>query len=196
MNLSPETYVANGSWKALLGCVLRFRFFFFSKLIACSLIWPLSVTTKIKKAEKKSGNAGKRIEYELPRLVANIEKQLVQRDVLAILDNYKGRCREELKRELEHGRGICGQATPSGSDRLESPARFCDDVGCLTRRAIGCHPRGRNKRLLGFACLKFQLLYNGQTSRFERIKYRKRYAVVYWDAICFWRYVVVIGSEH
>ena len=44
----------------------------------------------------------KKIEYELPRLVATIEKTLIHnRDVLGILDNYKEGAGPELKRELE-----------------------------------------------------------------------------------------------
>ena len=57
---------------------------------------------EIKKVSKAIKERRKKIEYELPRLVANIEKTLVHsRDVLAILDAYKETAGPELKRELE-----------------------------------------------------------------------------------------------
>jgi hypothetical protein len=78
--------------------------FFFNKLIAglivlCAII--LYVNNS-KKVANRIRDKRKKIEYELPRLVATIEKTLTHnRDVLGILDAYKDGAGPELKRELE-----------------------------------------------------------------------------------------------
>lgn len=104
MNLSPEQYVANGIVKALFVGVFAIPFLFFSKIITL-LIVICAVCLYInesKKVRNKIKERRQRIEYELPRLVANIEKTLVHsRDVLSILDTYKDTAGPELRRELE-----------------------------------------------------------------------------------------------
>ncbi len=104
MNISPEMHVANSIVKAALVGILAVPVFFIFPLmtpvvIALSIYMYFhekkGVTNRIK-AKRKA------IEYELPRFVSHIEKTLKHnRDVLAILDNYKETAGPELKSELE-----------------------------------------------------------------------------------------------
>lgn len=104
MNLSPEQYVANGIVKALFVGVFAIPVFFFSKLLAgvivvCAICIYINESKKVRNRIKEKRL---KIEYELPRLVANIEKTLVHsRDVLSILDSYRESAGEELRRELD-----------------------------------------------------------------------------------------------
>ena len=104
MDMTPEQYVANGIVKALFVGVFAIPFLFFSKIISV-LIIICAVCLYInesKKVSNKIKDRRRKIEYELPRLVANIEKTLVHsRDVLSILDTYKDSAGPELKRELD-----------------------------------------------------------------------------------------------
>ena len=104
MNMTPEMYVADNIVKSLFIGVFAFPVFFFSKLIAalivlCAIILYVNNSKKVANRIKEKR---KKIEYELPRLVATIEKTLIHsRDVLGILDAYKDGAGPELKRELE-----------------------------------------------------------------------------------------------
>ena len=104
MDMSPEMYVADNIVKSLLIGVFAIPIFFFNKIIAglvvfCAIILYINNS---KRVANRIRDKRKRIEYELPRLVATIEKTLIHnRDVLGILDNYKDGAGPELKRELE-----------------------------------------------------------------------------------------------
>ena len=104
MVMSPEMYVADNIVKSLLIGVFAIPIFFFNKIIAglvvfCAIILYINNS---KRVANRIRDKRKRIEYELPRLVATIEKTLVHnRDVLGILDAYKDGASPELKRELE-----------------------------------------------------------------------------------------------
>ena len=104
MDMSPEMYVADNIVKSLLIGVFAIPIFFFNKIIAglvvfCAIILYINNS---KRVANRIRDKRKRIEYELPRLVATIEKTLVHnRDVLGILDAYKDGASPELKRELE-----------------------------------------------------------------------------------------------
>ena len=104
MNMTPEMYVADNIVKSLFIGIFAIPVFFFNKLIAglivlCAII--LYVNNS-KKVANRIRDKRKKIEYELPRLVATIEKTLTHnRDVLGILDAYKDAAGLELKRELE-----------------------------------------------------------------------------------------------
>ena len=104
MDMSPEMYVADNIVKSLLIGVFAIPIFFFNKIIAglvvfCAIILYINNSKRVANRIK---DKRKRIEYELPRLVATIEKTLVHnRDVLGILDAYKDGASPELKRELE-----------------------------------------------------------------------------------------------
>ena len=104
INMTPEMYTANAIVKAGFIALFAIPVVFLSKLLAV-FIFVIAVVmyfAEIKKVGKAIRERRKKIEYELPRLVANIEKTLVHsRDVLAILDNYKDTAGPELKRELE-----------------------------------------------------------------------------------------------
>ena len=104
MNMTPEMYVADNIVKSLFIGVFAIPVFFFSKLIAalivlCAIILYVNNSKKVANRIKEKR---KKIEYDLPILVATIEKTLIHsRDVLGILDAYKDGAGPELKRELE-----------------------------------------------------------------------------------------------
>ena len=104
MNMTPEMYVADNIVKSLFIGIFAIPVFFFNKLIAglivlCAIILYVNNSKKVANRIK---DKRKKIEYELPRLVATIEKTLTHnRDVLGILDAYKDGAGPELKRELE-----------------------------------------------------------------------------------------------
>ena len=104
MNISPEMHVANSIVKAALVGIFAVPVFFIFPLMTPVVI-ALSIYMYF---HEKRGVANrikakrKAIEYELPRFVSHIEKTLKHnRDVLAILDNYKETAGPELKSELE-----------------------------------------------------------------------------------------------
>lgn len=104
MSMSPEQYVANAIVKALFIGVFAIPFLFFAPVIS-ALVAVIAVVIYFSEY-KKVGNVIKekrrRIEYELPRLVSNIDKTLTHsRDVLGILDSYREHAGEKLRRELD-----------------------------------------------------------------------------------------------
>ena len=104
MKETPEHYVANAIVKALFIGVFAVPFLFFAPLLSLVivLIAVYIYFGEYKKAGSIIKEKRKRIEYELPRLVANIDKKLVHsRDVLGILENYKDSAGEDLRKELE-----------------------------------------------------------------------------------------------
>ncbi len=104
MTVSPEQYVANAIVKALFIGAFAIPFLFFAPIISLIVI-AIAIAIyfgEYKKVGKIIKEKRRKIEYELPRLVSNIDKTLVHsRDVLGILDSYKEHAGEELKRELE-----------------------------------------------------------------------------------------------
>ena len=104
MDMTPEMYVADNIVKSLFIGVFAIPVFFFNKLIAALIVFCAVILyiNNSKKVANRIRDKRKKIEYELPRLVATIEKTLIHnRDVLGILDNYKEGAGPELKRELE-----------------------------------------------------------------------------------------------
>ena len=198
MDLSPEQYVANGIVKALLVGVFATPFLFFSNIIAL-LILICAVCLYVnesKKVRKRIQDRRKKIEYELPRLVANIEKTLVHsRDVLAILDTYKESAGPELRHELE----ITVADMRSGNyevalTRLESRvgSSMMSDV---TRGLIGVIRGDETSVYWGSLVLKFSD-YQRQNLKNEANKVPKRIRKLSMVMlICFTLiYVVVIGQ--
>lgn len=104
MKESPEQYTANAVVKACLIGVFAIPFLFFAPIVSV-LIAIISVVLyflEIGKVSQKIKEKRRKIEYELPRLVANIEKSLYHsRDVVGILEAYRDIAGDELKRELE-----------------------------------------------------------------------------------------------
>ena len=104
INMTPEMYTANAIVKAGFVALFAVPLLFFSRPLALLVLGIAAFLYyfEIRKVGKAIRERRKKIEYELPRLVANIEKTLVHsRDVLAILDAYKETAGAELKRELE-----------------------------------------------------------------------------------------------
>lgn len=104
VNMTPEMYTANAIVKAGFVALFAVPLLFFSRLLALLVLGIAAFLYyfEIRKVGKAIRERRKKIENELPRLVANIEKTLVHsRDVLAILDAYKETAGAELKRELE-----------------------------------------------------------------------------------------------
>lgn len=104
MKMTPEQYVAQCLVKAGLVGVCGIPLLFFSKAVACALFFMAVMLyfSEYRKVGKRIGERRRKIEYELPRLAANIEKSLVHsRDVLGILDAYRESAGKELRGELE-----------------------------------------------------------------------------------------------
>lgn len=198
MDMSPEQYVANGIVKALFVGVFAIPFLFFAKVISVVII--ICAVCLYINESKKVGNKIKerrrKIEYELPRLVANIEKTLTHsRDVLAILDNYKDTAGPELKRELE----ITVADMRSGNyevalTRLESRVGS-SMMSDITRGLIGVIRGDETAVYWGSLALKFedfqrQNLKNEANKAPKRIRKLSMVMLICFMAI----YVVVIGS--
>ena len=104
MDLSPEMFKANCIVKACLIGVFA---------VPVAFIFPLFVPVVLflavflyrmesKSVSKRIKAKRERIEYELPRLVSNIEKTLAHnRDVLYMLESYAPNAGPELKHELK-----------------------------------------------------------------------------------------------
>lgn len=104
MNLSPEQYAANAIVKALFIGVFAIPFLFFAPIISgiIAVIAAAIYFSEYKKVGKVIQEKRRKIEYELPRLVSNIDKTLTHsRDVLGILDSYREHAGDELRRELD-----------------------------------------------------------------------------------------------
>ena len=104
MTQTPEQFVAENIVRAGVVAVLAVPVAFVSKflavllLVAAVLLYRLGSMT----LRKKIGARRTRIELELPRFVANIEKTLPHsRDVLAMLESYRTGAGEEFGRELD-----------------------------------------------------------------------------------------------
>ena len=104
MTQTPEQFVAENIVRAGTVAVLAVPVAFVSKflavllLVAAVLFYRLGSMT----LRKKIGARRARIELELPRFVANIEKALPHsRDVLAMLESYRTGAGEEFGRELD-----------------------------------------------------------------------------------------------
>lgn len=104
ITLSPEMHIANSIVKSLLIGILAVPVFFIFPLLT-PLVIALAVAMYFKSSKgvaDRIKEKRRRIEYELPRLVAHIDKTLKHnRDVLYILDNYKENAGPDMKRELE-----------------------------------------------------------------------------------------------
>lgn len=104
MTQTPEQFVSENLVRAGTVAVLAVPVAFLSKflavllLVAAILLYRLGSMT----LRKKIGARRARIELELPRFVANIEKTLPHsRDVLAMLESYRTGAGEEFGRELD-----------------------------------------------------------------------------------------------
>ena len=103
MDISPEMFRANAIVKAMLVGVMVIPTAFIFPLL-CPIVLFLAVflyMLEIKSVSKRIQGKRTKIEYELPRLVFNIEKTLKHsRDVLYMLESYAKTAGPELKHEL------------------------------------------------------------------------------------------------
>ena len=102
-NIIPETYVAQTVAKGgiyLIGIVPSL-FIFPPLAIAFILICVKVIFDEIHRVEKLLKEKREAIEFELPRLVLNIEQELkASRDVIRIIEKHKEKAGEGLKQEL------------------------------------------------------------------------------------------------
>lgn len=104
MDLTPEMFRANAIVKALLIGIMAIPMAFIFPLL-CPVVLFLAVflyNMEIKSVSKRIQGKRAKIEYELPRLVFNIEKTLKHnRDVLYMLESYSKTAGPEMKHELD-----------------------------------------------------------------------------------------------
>ena len=104
MTQTPEQFVAENIVRAGTVAVLAVPVAFLSKFLALLLLAAAVLLYRLGSMtlRKKIGARRARIELELPRFVANIEKTLPHsRDVLAMLESYRTGAGEEFGRELD-----------------------------------------------------------------------------------------------
>lgn len=104
MAQTPEQFVAENIVRAGMVAVLAVPVAFLSKFLAVLLLAAAILLYRLGSMalRKKIGARRARIELELPRFVANIEKTLPHsRDVLAMLESYRTGAGEEFGRELD-----------------------------------------------------------------------------------------------
>lgn len=104
MDVTPEKYKADAIVKALLIGVLAVPVGLLFPLLAPVMLILAFVLYRIEinKVGKRIKSKREKIEYELPRLVANIEKTLAHnRDVISMLESYAKNAGPELKHELD-----------------------------------------------------------------------------------------------
>ncbi len=104
MTQTPEQFVAENIVRAGTVAVLAVPVAFLSKFLAVLLLAAAILLYRLGSMtlRKKIGARRARIELELPRFVANIEKTLPHsRDVLAMLESYRTGAGEEFGRELD-----------------------------------------------------------------------------------------------
>lgn len=104
MNITPEMFMANAIVKALIIGVFAVPLYFIFPILCPVVIFLAFVLYRInmKSVGGKIKEKRAKIEYELPRLVANIEKTLKhERSLLSILTEYSRNAGPELKHELD-----------------------------------------------------------------------------------------------
>ena len=104
MAVTPEMFRANAIVKAMLVGIMAIPMAFIFPLL-CPVVLFLAVflyNMEIKSVSKRIQGKRAKIEYELPRLVFNIEKTLKHnRDVLYMLESYSKTAGPEMKHELD-----------------------------------------------------------------------------------------------
>ena len=104
VDLTPEMFRANAIVKAMLVGIMAIPMAFIFPLL-CPVVLFLAVflyNMEIKSVSKRIQGKRAKIEYELPRLVFNIEKTLKHnRDVLYMLESYSKTAGPEMKHELD-----------------------------------------------------------------------------------------------
>ncbi len=198
LNVTAEMYVSNCIVKAAFVGIFAIPLLFFSPVLSL-IVMAIAVILYFNEY-KKAGNIIKekrrQIEYELPRLVATIEKSLIHsRDVLTILDTYKESAGEELRRELEitvadMRSGNYEVALTRLEARVGSPM-----MSDITRGLIGVIRGDETSVYWGTLNLKFSDIQR-QNLKIEANKAPKRVRRLSMILLCCFMaiYVVVIGS--
>ena len=198
LNVTAEMYVSNCIVKAAFVGIFAIPLLFFSPVLSL-IVMAIAVILYFNEY-KKAGNIIKekrrQIEYELPRLVATIEKSLIHsRDVLTILDTYKESAGEELRRELEitvadMRSGNYEVALTRLEARVGSPM-----MSDITRGLIGVIRGDETSVYWGTLNLKFSDIQR-QNLKVEANKAPKRVRRLSMILLCCFMaiYVVVIGS--
>ena len=104
IDLTPEMFKANAIVKSMIIGVLAIpMYFIFPMLSPVVLVLAIALyNNEIRSVTKRIKAKQKKIEYDLPRFVFNIEKTLKHsRDVVYMLESFKDRAEPELKHELE-----------------------------------------------------------------------------------------------
>lgn len=103
MDITPEMFRANAIVKAGIVGILAIPMAFIFPLL-CSVVLGLAIflyRMEVRSISKRIQGKRSKIEYELPRLVFNIEKTLKHnRDVLYMLESYMNTAGPEMKHEL------------------------------------------------------------------------------------------------
>lgn len=104
IQLTPEIHIANALVKSLVIGVMAIPMYFIFPILS-PVILVLAILIYLKSSKgvaDKIKEKRKKIEYELPRFVAHIDKTLKHnRDVLYIIDSYKANAGLEMREELE-----------------------------------------------------------------------------------------------
>ncbi len=103
MDITPEMFKANAVVKACLVGVFAIPVAFILPLLVPVVLFLafFLYRMEVKSVSKRIKAKREKIEYELPRLVSNIEKTLAHnRDVLYMLESYTPNAGTELKHEL------------------------------------------------------------------------------------------------
>lgn len=104
MDISPEMYQANAIVKALLVGIFAVPMLFIFPILSPVVIVLAFVLYKMnmKSVKKRISTKREKIEADLPRLVATIEKKLkYQRSILSILEDFSRHANPELKHEID-----------------------------------------------------------------------------------------------
>ena len=104
IDLTPEMFKANAIVKSMIIGVLAIPMYFIFPMLS-PVVFVLAIAlynNEIRSVTKRIKAKQKKIEYDLPRFVFNIEKTLKHsRDVVYMLESFKDRAEPELKHELE-----------------------------------------------------------------------------------------------
>lgn len=104
MEITPEMFMANAIVKAGIVGIFAIPVAFLFPLL-CPVVLFMAIflySREVKSVSMRIREKRKKIEYELPRLVFNIEKTLKHnRDVLYMLESYAKHAGPELKSELD-----------------------------------------------------------------------------------------------
>lgn len=104
MDISPEMYKANAIVKSLLVGVFAVPMFFIFPILSPVVLFLSFILYRmnVKSVSMRIKAKRERIENDLPRLVATIEKKLkYQRNILDIIKDFSKNAGPELKHELE-----------------------------------------------------------------------------------------------